>query len=145
MNPFFHISVCSSMVSWFVVIFITGASIDFFFFSRYTFVAQYVLATPNFWFYLPLACVIALFPVIAVRTFSLDRFPKQLNRLQIDKSDRIREDVSTNVGRDGSSVRRSGYAFAQIRGFGQLITSGYIFGLSKKEVDEERAQMGPHS
>eukprot|EP00731_Ephydatia_muelleri_P034005 Em0044g25a len=145
MNPFFHISVCSSMVSWFVVIFITGASINFFFFSRYTFVAQYVLATPNFWFYLPLACVIALFPVIAVRTFSLDRFPKQLNRLQIDKSDRIREDISTNVGRDGSSVRRSGYAFAQIRGFGQLITSGYIFGLSKKEVEEERAQMGPHS
>ncbi|KAL5481607.1 hypothetical protein EMCRGX_G021802 [Ephydatia muelleri] len=69
MNPFFHISVCSSMVSW---------------------------------------------------------FPKQLNRLQIDKSDRIREDVSTNVGRDGSSVRRSGYAFAQIRGFGQLITNVII-------------------
>lgn len=146
MNPFFHLSVCSSMVSWFVVILITGASINFFFFSRYTFVAQYVLATPNFWFYLPLACVIALFPVIAVRTFSLDRFPKRLNRLQIDMSDRITEDIAKSTPRNKSSVRRSGYAFAQIRGFGQLITSGYIFGLSKKEVEEERqVQRGPHS
>lgn len=126
-------------MSWFVVILVTGASYNFFFFSRYIYVARYVLATPNFWFYLPLACVIALFPVIAVRTFSLDMFPKRLNRLLIDTTDEIVEEYPLVTSlKKKPSVRRSGYAFAQIRGFGQLITSGFIFGMSKKEVEKER-------
>ena len=132
-------------MSWFVVILVTGASVNFFFFSRYIFVAQYVLATPNFWFYLPLACAVALFPVIAIRTFSLDRFPKRLNHLQLDKADQLEDGYAevyalTNSMKRTPSVRRSGYAFSQMRGFGQLITSGFIFGMSKKDVEKERME-----
>eukprot|EP00731_Ephydatia_muelleri_P016058 Em0009g482a len=136
LNVFFHVFVWGSMIAWFVVILILGSFLNFF--SKYTFVAEHVLATPNFWFYAVLACVIGLFPVITYRTLIADLYPTRLHVIRHDKSDEIGQEEKPGGIKSRPSVKRSGYAYSHTKGFAKLIVSGRIFGLSKKAVEQER-------
>ncbi|KAL5481606.1 hypothetical protein EMCRGX_G021801 [Ephydatia muelleri] len=136
LNVFFHVFVWGSMIAWFVVILILGSFLNFF--SKYTYVAEHVLATPNFWFYAVLACVIGLFPVITYRTLIADLYPTRLHVIRHDKSDEIGQEEKPGGIKSRPSVKRSGYAYSHTKGFAKLIVSGRIFGLSKKAVEQER-------
>ena len=136
LNLFFHLFVWGSMAAWFVVILILGSFPNFF--SKYTHVAEQVLATPNFWFYALLACAIAIIPVVTYRTLIADLFPTRLNTILRDKSDEIEQEPKKGISKGRPSVKRSGYAFSYTKGFAKLITSGRIFGLSKNTVEIER-------
>ena len=126
------------MAVWFVVILILGSFPNFF--SKYTFVAEQVLATPNFWFYLLLACAIGIIPVVVYRTLISDLFPSQLNFIRLEKSDEIQLDKKTGLSKSRPFIKRSGYAFSHTKGFAKLIVGGRIFGLSQSAVEKERTQ-----
>ena len=79
-----------------MVILILGSFPNFF--SKYTHVAEQVLATPNFWFYALRACAIAIIPVVTYRTLIADLFPTRLNTILRDKLDEIEQKESLREG-----------------------------------------------
>ena len=124
------------MIAWFVVILILGSFQNFF--SKYTYVAEHVLATPNFWFYVLLTCVIGLIPVTMFRSLTADLCPTRLHVIRSDKSDEIGEEEKLGGLKSRPSVKRSGYAYSHTKGFAKLIISGRIFGLSRDAMEKER-------
>ena len=148
-NPIMHIFVWGSILSWLVVIPITSAPglygiLGFF---EYLGVAYEVLATGTFWIYLPIATIIALLPTIIFRTLRVDVDPHIVDdvRLKQKKEGRRlfkrpkfhRKPVDSAVTRR-TTVKRTGYAYSHTEGFGEMITTGRIFGLNKQEVEDER-------
>ena len=144
-NPIMHLFVWGSILSWLVVIPIASTkgiydSIPGLF--RYVGVAFKVLSSATFWIYLPIAAVAALTPTIIFRTMRVDINPHIVDdvRLLQDqqgrklfKRIRLRHKHEPTATRPGS-VRRTGYAYSHTEGFGDLISSGRIFGLNKEEV-----------
>jgi phospholipid-translocating ATPase len=148
-NPIMHIFVWGSILSWLVVIPITSAPglygiLGFF---EYLGVAYEVIPGGIFWFYLPLATVIALLPTIIFRIVRLDVDPHIVDdvRLKQKKEGRRlfkrlkfhRKPVDSAVTRR-ATVKRTGYAYSHTEGFGDMITTGRIFGMDMQEVHVER-------
>ena len=144
-NPIMHLFVWGSILSWLVVIPIAGTgalydSVPGLF--RYVGVAFEVLSSATFWIYLPIAAVAALTPTIIFRIMRVDIAPHIVDdvRLLQDqqgrklfKRIRLRHKHEATATRPGS-VRRTGYAYSHTEGFGDLISSGRIFGLNEEEV-----------
>ena len=105
-----------------------------------------VLKTATFWFYVPLAVMVALTPTIITRILKLDLNPHLVDDVRLlQKKDgpqlftrrKIKRKTPSIRGRSGS-VHRTGYAFAQEAGFGTMITNGRAFGMDQEEVQQER-------
>lgn len=139
-NPIHHVFVWGSILAWFVVLPITSSPalynpvlsiISFNFLG----VFYEVFQTATFWFYWPLATVIALGPTIIFRTVRLDLWPSQVDdvRLQMKKEGpRLfrRAMLKKKLPRISFDKvkQRTGYAFSHQGGFGRLILSGRMFG-----------------
>ena len=140
-NPIMHLFVWGSIISWFVVIPFVGASFLYGSFFTYTGVANEVLGTAQFWFFWPLASVIALTPTVVFRFMRLDLDPHLVDdvRLKVGKEGKklfrrrtFKRKVPKHVAK---SDKRTGYAFAHEEGFGKLITSGLGFGMPLHDVE----------
>ena len=152
-NPIQHVFLWGSILAWFVVLPITSSSafyiagIGIF---RFDFLGVFyeVLATSTFWFYFPLAAIIALGPTITFRTLLLDLRPTLVDdvRLKMKKEGRksfrraLLKIKPPRINISLSSVReRTGYAFSHQGGFGKLILSGKMFGgQTEEQVRQER-------
>ena len=145
-----HIFVWGSILSWLVVIPITSAPglYNILGFFEYLGVAYEVIPTGIFWFYLPLATIIALLPTIIFRIVRLDVDPHIVDdvRLKQKKEGRRlfkrpkfrRKPADSAVMRRATIVKRTGYAYSHTEGFGEMITTGRIFGMNEQEVSDER-------
>ena len=143
-----HLFVWGSIIAWFVVVPIINTSFLYVgliaLFRFYVGVSDQVLATATFWFYWPLAAVIALLPTVVFRTIRLDLDPHLVDDVRLKmKMDgkklfkRFRFKRST-LRREGT-ITRTGYAFAHEEGFGRIIESGVGFrGMRQERVEEER-------
>jgi phospholipid-translocating ATPase len=152
-NPIQHVFVWGSILAWFLVLPITSspalyvAGIGVF---RFDFLGVFyeVLQTATFWFYWPLAVIIALGPTITFRTLLVDLRPTLVDdvRLKMKKEGRRvfrRALLKSKLPRISFSLagvkERTGYAFSHQRGFGKLILSGRMFaGVSEEQVRRER-------
>lgn len=139
-----HVFVWGSILVWFVAIPITSSGTLYGSFFQYSGVAYEVIATANFWFYLPLATVIALTPTMVSRLITLYRYPTYIDfvRLKEKKAGRriFKRKNMTKRSRSARSVKRTGYAFSHMEGFGKLITSGHIFGMNRENVAAEHSK-----
>ena len=143
-----HLFVWGSIIAWFVVVPLINSTAFYVgfiaLFRFYVGVANQVLATATFWFYWPLATVIALLPTVVFRTIRLDLDPHLVDDVRLKmKADgkklfkRFRFKRSS-LHRKGT-VTRTGYAFAHEEGFGRIIESGVGFrGMRQDLVEEER-------
>lgn len=138
-----HVFVWGSILVWFVAIPVTSSGALYGSFFQYSGVAYEVIATANFWFYLPLATMIALTPTMVSRLITLYRSPTYIDfvRLKEKKAGRrIFKRKNMTRSRSARSVKRTGYAFAHMEGFGKLITSGHIFGMNRENVAAEHSR-----
>ncbi len=146
-NPIMHLFVWGSILSWLVVIPITSTEL---FYNipglfRYVGVAFEVLSTATFWIYLPIATVAALAPTIIFRIMRIDLDPHivdDVRLLQDQQGRKLFKRIKLRHKREDTasrphSIRRSGYAYSHTEGFGDLISSGRIFGLNEEEVSAE--------
>ena len=154
--------VWGSILSWFIVLPITSSSplytqtaLPSFF--NFVGVFYEVFLSSTFWFYWPLATVIALLPTIVFRMLSHDLDPHLVDdvRLKMKKEGRrlfhramirrkfphitIAARASTEASLASVSPR-TGYAFSHKEGFAELILSGISFGLSRDKVVRERSR-----
>ena len=148
-NPIMHIFVWGSILSWLVVIPIagTGAFYDLLpGLLRYVGVAFEVLSSATYWIYLPIVTVAALAPTIIFRIMRVDVNPHIVDDVRLLQSQegrkffkhvRLRRKPPPDSATRRPSVRRSGYAFSHTEGFGELISSGRIFGMNEEEVFAE--------
>lgn len=149
-NPIMHIFVWGSILSWFIVLPITSSEAFYsftFFANFFTFAGVFyeVFLSATFWFYWPLATVIALGPTIIFRTLRLDLDPHLVDdvRLKMKKEGkrlfrRLMIRKKPPLIRTPSTYQRSGYAFSHQEGFAKLILSGRLFGLAEDRVARER-------
>ena len=143
-----HIFIWGSILSWLVVIPITSVPglyglLNFF---EYLGAAYEVLATGTFWIYLPIATVIALLPTIIFRMVRVDVDPHIVDDVRLVQKKEGRrlfkrpkfhfKPVDSAVTR--RSVKRTGYAYSHTEGFGDMISSGRIFGMNEEQVADER-------
>jgi phospholipid-translocating ATPase len=145
-NPVMHVVVWGSILVWFVVIPVTSTAAFSGTFFLYGGVAYEVLNTAEFWFYLPITVVAALFPTMVSRLIALYRTPAYVDfvRLKEKKEGKklfkrkkaSRRPVSTY----GSTLKRTGYAFSHQKGFGSLIASGHMFGMNEDAISAERSR-----
>ena len=150
-TPIHHVLVWGSILAWFVVLPITSspglyiAGIGVFEFD-FLGVFYEVIQTATFWFYWPLAAVIALGPTIVFRTLLLDLQPTLVDdvRLKMKKEGQKlfrRKILKKKLPRItfAGVKERTGYAFSHQGGFGKLILSGRMFGgHSEEQVRRER-------
>lgn len=144
-----HLFVWGSIIAWFVVIpFMSAGPVYSGFlplFALYAGVAIEVLGSATFWFYWPLAVMVALSPTICSRITRLDLDPHLVDdvRLLQNKEGRsifTHQKPSRKPSFRAQSVKRSGYAFAQEEGYGKMIASGKIFGQDEQEVQKKHSQ-----
>lgn len=146
-----HLFVWGSIISWFVVVpFMSARAIYAGFLPLFTFyggVALEVLGSATFWFYWPLAVMIALSPTIISRMIRLDFDPHLVDDVRllqkkkgrsIFKRPKLHRKPPSPIPRRASTVRRTGYAFAQEEGYGKMISSGKMFGMNEQEVQGKR-------
>ena len=130
-NPIMHLFVWGSIIAWFVVVPIINTSFLYVgliaLFRFYVGVSDQVLATATFWFYWPLAAVIALLPTVVFRTIRLDLDPHLVDDVRLKmKMDgkklfkRFRSKRST-LRREGT-ITRTGYAFAHEEGTTAIVS-----------------------
>lgn len=136
-----HVFVWGSILVWFVAIPSTSSQTFYSSFFRYGGVAFEVLGTATFWFYLPLATIIALAPTILFRLVNLYRSPTYVDFVRLkEKKDGKKIFKRRKLKRKGHSthsMKRTGYAFAHQEGYGALITTGHIFGMDEENVRAE--------
>ncbi len=144
-NPIMHTFVWGSILSWLVVIPIASTGplyglIPGLF--RYVGVAFEVLSSATFWIYLPIAAIVALAPTVIFRIVRVDVNPHIVDDVRLQQAQqgrklfkrvKLRHKHEDSASRP-HSVRRSGYAYSHTEGFGDLISSGRIFGLNEEEV-----------
>lgn len=144
-NPIMHLFVWGSILSWLVVIPIVSTETFYNLLPgslRYVGVAFEVLSSATFWIYLPIVTIVALAPTIIFRIMRIDLDPHIVDdvRLLQDKQGRkLFKRIKLRHKHEGTksrphSIRRSGYAYSHTEGFGELISSGRIFGLNEEEV-----------
>lgn len=141
-NPVMHVVVWGSILVWFVVIPITSTEAFYGTFFLYGGVAYEVLSTASFWFYLPLATIMALTPTITFRLIKLYRWPAYVDfvRLKEKKEGKKlfkRKKMSAKSLISKRSMKRTGYAFSHQSGYGDLISTGRIFGMDEGNVAVE--------
>lgn len=146
-NPIMHVFIWASILIWLVAIPITSAPglYGFLGLFEYLGVAYEVIPSATFWFYLPLVTAIALAPTIIFRVIRLEADPHivdDVRLLQHQEGRRLfkrpkfrRKPVEAAVTQN--SPKRTGYAFSHTEGYGQMITTGHIFGMNENEVFEE--------
>ena len=152
-NPIQHVFVWGSILAWFAVLAITSSPalyIGGINTLRFDFlgVLYEVIQTATFWFYWPLATVVALGPTIVFRTLHLDLYPRLVDdvRLKMKKEGPKlfrRAMLKKKLPRISLSAvkERTGYAFSHQGGFGRLILSGRMFrGQSEEQIHREREQ-----
>ena len=129
-----HIFVWGSIIAWFVVIPITSteAIYNITLFRFYPGTAFQVLASATFWFYLPLATVIALLPTVALRVIRLEFYPHMVDDVRLKmklegKKLFKRFKQKSLLTHSPRSLKRTGYAFSHQEGFGRLIETGVGF------------------
>lgn len=138
-----HILVWGSILIWFVIIPITSSPGFYSSFFQYGGVAYKVLSTTDFWFYLPIATVVALFPTIFSRLVTLYRQPTYVDFVRLkerkegEKLFKRKTVRRRPVTARSGTLKRSGYAFAHQEGFADLISTGHIFGLDSDHVQAE--------
>ena len=148
-NPIMHVFVWGSILSWLVVIPITSAPglYNILGFFEYLGVAYEVIPTGIFWFYLPLATMIALLPTIIFRIVRLDMDPHIVDDVRLKqkkegrrlfKRPKFRRKPADSAVMRRATVKRTGYAYSHTEGFGEMITTGRIFGMNEQEVSDER-------
>lgn len=145
-NPIMHIFVWGSIIVWFVVIPITSteAIYNITVFRFYPGAAFQVLASATFWFYLPLATVVALLPTVALRVIRLEFYPHLIDDVRLKMKlegkrlfKRFRQ--KSLLSHSTRSLKRTGYAFSHQEGFGRIIENGDCFrGVEPQQVEEER-------
>ena len=144
-----HIFVWGSIIAWFVVIPITSteAIYNITLFRFYPGTAFQVLASATFWFYLPLATVIALLPTVALRVIRLEFYPHMVDDVRLKmklegKKLFKRFKQKSLLTRSSRSLKRTGYAFSHQEGFGRLIETGVGFCdmPPPEQVEEQRRQ-----
>ena len=146
-----HIFVWGSILIWLVAIPITNAPglyglIGLF---EYLGVSFEVIPSATFWLYLPLVTSIALLPTIMFRSIRLDvdphivddvRLLQKKEGMKLFKRRKFRR-KTVEAGVKQESVKRrsaTGYAFSHTEGYGQMITTGHIFGMNEDEIFAER-------
>ena len=139
-----HLFVWGSILSWLVVIPLASTEAFYLLPGLYTYigVAFEVLSTATFWIYLPIATIAALAPTIIFRIMRIDLDPHivdDVRLLQDKQGKKLFKRIKLRHKHEGTksrphSVRRSGYAYSHTEGFGELISSGRIFGLNEEEV-----------
>ena len=148
-NPIAHIFIWGSILSWLVVIPISSTSglyglIGFF---QYAGVAFEVIRSATFWFYVPLATIVALTPTIIFRTMRLDFDPHIIDDVRLVQKNEGRKlfkrlkfhrKPADSVIARAPSTKRTGYAYSHTEGYGQMISTGHIFGMNEEEVIRER-------
>ena len=138
-----HVLVWGSILIWFVIIPITSTGLFYSTFFRYGGVAYEVLNTADFWFYLPIATVVALFPTIVSRLIALYRNPAYIDFVRLkEKKEGKKLFKRKKIGRRpvstyGGTLKRSGYAFSHQEGYADLISTGHIFGMDSDHVQAE--------
>lgn len=117
--------------------------------------ANEVLASAMFWWYLIIASSIALAPAILLRILKNELFPTLLEDVKLCESKAREKDIIESIKRQFSKKEeeeaaaypedfipplssRSSYAFSHEEGFGKLISSGKYLGASAVEVENER-------
>ena len=142
-----HVFIWGSILVWLVAIPITSAPglYGFIGLFEYLGVAYEVIPSATFWFYLPLVTAIALAPTIIFRVIRLEADPHTVDDvrlLQHKEGRRLfkrpkfrRKPMEAAVTQN--SPKRTGYAFSHTKGYGQMITTGHIFGMNENEVFEE--------
>ena len=141
-----HLFVWGSILSWLVVIPIASTGLFYDLVPglfRYVGVAFEVLSSATFWIYLPIVTIIALAPTIIFRIMRVDIAPRIVDdvrllqvkqgRKRLFKRFKLHHKHEDKPSRP-RSVKRSGYAYSHTEGFGELISSGRIFGLNEEEV-----------
>ena len=152
-NPIQHVFVWGSILAWFVVLALTSSPplyIGGINTLRFDFlgVLYEVIQTATFWFYWPLATVVALGPTIVFRTLHLDLYPRLVDDVRLKMKEEgpklfRRAMLKKKLPRISLSAvkERTGYAFSHQGGFGRLILSGRMFGgKSEEQVHREREQ-----
>lgn len=136
-----HVVVWGSILVWFVVIPVTSAGVLYSSFFRYGGVAYEVLNTAAFWFYLPLSTVVALFPTMISRLINLYRYPAYVDFVRLKEKNEgkklFKRRKMTRRPATTHSMKRSGYAFSHQEGYGEMITTGHIFGMDEGNVAAE--------
>ena len=142
-----HIFVWLSIASWFVVIPVTSTAAFYGTFFQFGGVANQVLSTAVFWFYLPLSAIIALLPTIVFRFVKLYRQPTFVDLVRLkQKSEggksavfqRLKFKRKVEKKMEVKEKPRTGYAYSHQQGFAPLITTGLIFGMNTEEVEREQ-------
>ncbi len=149
-NPIIHVAVWGSILSWLVVPpflsnIVTLYELDA---ATYFGVANEVLASAMFWWYLIIATVVALVPMIAVRIVRTELWPTLLDDVKlVETKKRNKEFIETikkQFYNEDDQIPiiptrwRTGYAFAHEEGFGKIISSGRYLGASAADVEQER-------
>lgn len=106
-----------------------------------------------FWWYLIIATVIALAPVILLRILHTELFPSLLEDVKLCENKAREKDILESIKKPFSRKEeekeevypnipvmhsRSSYAFSHEEGFGRLILSGKYLGASAVDVENER-------
>lgn len=135
-----HVLVWGSILVWFIIIPVTSSGAFYGSFFRYGGVANEVLNTAEFWFYLPMATVVALFPTIISRLIALYQKPAYVDFVRLKEKKegkKLFKRKKMSHRSHGGTLKRSGYAFSHQEGFGDLITTGHIFGMDEGNVEAE--------
>ena len=112
---------------------------------EYLGVAFEVIPSATFWFYLPVVTAIALAPTIIFRVVRLEADPHIVDDVRLlqhkegrrlFKRPKFRQ-KPMEAAVTQKSPKRTGYAFSHTEGYGQMITTGHIFGMNETEVFEE--------
>ena len=146
-NPIIHVFIWGSILIWLVAIPITNAPglYGFLGLFEYLGVAYEVIPSATYWFYLPLVTAIALAPTIIFRVIRLETDPHIVDDVRLlqhkegrrlFKRTKFRQKPMEAAVRQ-TSPERTGYAFSHTEGYGQMITTGHIFGMNENEVFEE--------
>ena len=147
-----HVFVWGSILAWFVVLPITSAGGLYGTFFEYAGVFYEVLGSATFWFYWPLATAVALLPTVIFRSIRLDLDPHLVDDVRLKakkegpsvfkrlKIQRKPAPEQATVASPEKVVPRSGYAFSHKEGFGEMISTGHIFGMDEDEVQAQHRE-----
>ena len=152
-NPIIHVSIWGSILSWLVVPPFLSNIVPLYVLDAATYfgVANEVLASSMFWWYLIIATMIALVPIIAIRIGATELWPTLLDDVKLLETNKRSEELVESLKKqfhkdDDDSIPvvpsrwRTGYAFAHEEGFGQIISTGRYLGALADDVEKERIQ-----
>ena len=153
-NVIVHLFIWGSILSWLVVPPFLSNFLPLYDVGLATYygVANEVLASAMFWWYLILVTFIALAPTFLSRVLKYELKPTLLEDVKLLETKKFNEELLEKFKKQFSreteaeqkpivpKLWRTGYAFAHEEGFGQLISSGHYLGALATEVEQERTK-----